>query len=50
MMTRVFLRSSDLVQLLFYYDVLGQVLFYYKKTKLDVIALFSYEQKTSISL
>ena len=52
MMTRVFLRgrSSNLVQLLFYYDVLGQVLFYYKKTKLDVIALFLYEQKTLISL
>lgn len=48
MMTCAVLRggSSDLVQLLFYDDVLGQALLYYKKTKLDAV----YEQKTLVSL
>lgn len=45
MMTCAFLRgrSSDLVQLLFYYIVLDQVLFYYAKTKLDAIYFFRHE-------
>lgn len=43
MMAHVFLRGrpSDLAQLLFYYDVLGQILFYCKKTKLDVISFLT---------
>lgn len=42
MMTSAVLRggSSDLVQLLFYDDVLGQALLYYKKTKLDAVSFY----------